>query len=380
MTTTLAGGSAPISARPDAPEDARRAGHDAFVERLLRSAAGAFDMFTIHIGDQLGLYAALAAADGLTPRELAARTGTHERYVREWLEQQTVSGILSVDDVRAAADARRYRLPAAHAEALTDAESMDFLAPLAQSIAGAVRPLRYVLDAFRDGSGVPYGAYGAEFREGQARMNRALLLHRLGQAWLPAIPDVHARLLAAPPAHVADIGCGAGWSSIGIARAYPRVRVDGIDLDAPSVELARANAEAYGVADRVRFEARDAADARLAGRYDLVLAFETVHDMSDPVAVLGAMRRLAAPGAAVLVMDERVGDAFTAEGSDFEWLMYGWSVLHCLPVGMAEQPSAGTGTVMRTDQLRGYARAAGFTDVEVLPIEHPMFRVYRLAR
>lgn len=380
MTTTTADGSAPLGEMPGAPDAATRAGHDAFVERLLRSAAGAFDMFTIHIGDQLGLYAALAGGDGLTSRELAARTGTRERYVREWLEQQTVSGILTVDDARPAADARRYRLPAAHVEALTDTESVDFLAPLAQALAGAVRPLRHVLAAFRAGGGVPYGAYGAEFREGQARMNRALFLHKLGQEWLPAIVDVHARLRAAPPALVADIGCGAGWSSIGIALAYPQVRVDGIDLDAPSVELARANAEAYGVADRVRFEARDAADPRLAGRYDLVLAFETVHDMSNPVAVLAAMRQLAAPEAAVIVMDERVGDTFTAEGSDFEWLMYGWSVLHCLPVGMAEEPSVGTGTVMRTDQLRGYARAAGFVDVDVLPIEHPLFRFYRLAR
>ena len=235
-----------------------------------------------------------------------------------------------------------------------------------------------MVDAFRNGGGVPYGAYGAEFREGQGRSNRAMFLHLLGTQWLPAIPDVHRRLAAPPPAPEADLGCGAGWSSIGIARAYPLVRVDGYDLDEPSVELARDNAAAYGVADRVRVEARDAATADQAGAYDLVIALEAVHDMSDPVTVLGAMRRLARPGGAVIVVDERVGDAFSAEGSDMEWMMYGWSVLHCLPVGMADEPAVGTGTVMRTSTLRAYAVAAGFAGLDVLAIDHPQFRFYRL--
>jgi ubiquinone/menaquinone biosynthesis C-methylase UbiE len=203
-------------------------------------------------------------------------------------------------------------------------------------------------------------------------------LQQLGTEWLPAIPDVHARLQAEPPALVADIGCGLGWSSIGIAQAYPNVQVDGFDLDGPSIEMARDNLAGLGLDGRVNFHERDAGDPSLAGRYDLVTAFECVHDMSDPVSALRTARRLAGEQGAVLVVDERVGDVFTPNGNEVEWMMYGWSVLHCLPVGMAEEPSAATGTVMRTDTLRQYAREAGFREVEVLPIENFFFRFYRL--
>lgn len=358
--------------------DSTAARREAFIERMVQSVSGALDIFTVYLGDRLGYYEVLAADGALTPAELAARTGTHPRYVREWLEQQTVAGVLAVEDARAAAEQRRFYLPAGHDEVLADRESLDYLAPMAQLVAGAVHPLAALVSAYRTGGGVPFADYGADLREGQARINRAAFLYQMGQEWLPAIPDVHARLQASPAARVADVGCGAGWSSIGIARSYPSVRVDGFDLDEPSVGLARENAAEAGVGGRVQFHVRDAADPGFSGRYDLVTAFECLHDVSDPVGVLRAMRGLANDTGAVLVVDERVGDTFTEAGNDVEQMMYGWSVLHCLPAGMADQPSAATGTVMRTDTLRAYARAAGFRDVEVLPIDNFFFRFYRL--
>ncbi len=351
---------------------------DAFVERMLTSAGGAFDIFTIYLGHKLGFYRILAAGDALTLDELAAQTRTHPRYVREWLEQQTVTGILHVENPEADANDRRFFLSPAHAEVLTDQDSANYLAPLAPMIAGAVRPINQLLNAFRFGGGIPYREYGMDFREGQGAINRVTFLQDLPNVWLPAIPDVHARLTVRPSARVADLGTGAGWSSIGIAQAYPHVRVDGFDLDFPSVELARANAAQCGLNGRLNFFVRDAADPTLAGQYDLVTAFEAVHDMSNPVGALRTMRHLAGEKGAVIVVDERVGDTFTPDGNDVEWMMYGWSVLHCLPVGMAEQPSVGTGTVMRTDTLRAYAREAGFREVEVLPIDNFFFRVYRI--
>ena len=351
---------------------------DALVERLFTSTRGTFDIFTVYLGDRLGFYRALAEADGrgLTPVELARRTGTVERYAREWLEQQTIMGTLTVEAAEAQAQARRYRLPADHAEVLVNKDSLNYLAPLAQLVVSVTRPLDALLHAYRHGGGVPLDQYGADFREGQAGVNRAAFLQQLGQEWLPAIPDVHQRLQT--PARVADIGCGAGWSSIGLARAYPLAQVDGYDLDEPSIAMARANAAEAGVSGRVAFHIRDAADPALAGRYDLVMALEAVHDMSNPVGALRTMRQLAGAHGAVIVVDERVGDAFTPAGNDVEWLMYGWSVLHCLPVGLAEGPSAGTGTVMRAGTLRGYAQAAGFREVEILPIDNVFFRFYRL--
>jgi SAM-dependent methyltransferase len=359
-----------------------------FAEQLLDAAEGTFATFTTYLGDQLGYYDALAGAEAggepdagagshaLTPAELAEATGTHERYAREWLESQTVAGIVEVDDEGAAAEERRYSLPPGHAEALTDEESLDYVAGLPQVVVGSVLPVHRVVDAFRSGEGVPFEDYSPDLHEGQARMNRAAFLKQLGTEWIPAMPDVHERL-ATPGARVADVGCGFGYSCVGIAESYPEVAVDGYDLDEESVEAARENVESAGLADRVTIHHRDVADPEIAGDYDLVTAFECVHDMSDPVGALTTMRRLAGDDGTVLVVDERAGEAF-ADRTAIEELLYGFSVLHCLPVGLADQPSAATGTVMRADTVREYADEAGFAGVEVLPIEHFFFRFYRL--
>jgi 2-polyprenyl-3-methyl-5-hydroxy-6-metoxy-1,4-benzoquinol methylase len=196
--------------------------------------------------------------------------------------------------------------------------------------------------------------------------------------WFRAVPDLDERLRGGTPARIADIGCGFGWSSVAMGRGYPTAEVTGLDLDEPSIEAARRNAEAAGVADRVRFEVRDAADPALAGRFDLVTIFEALHDMSHPVEALRAARGLLAPGGSVVVADERVAETFTAPGDDVERMMYGWSVLTCLPGGRTAAGSAATGTVMRPSTLRSYAEAAGFARVDILPIENDFFRFYRL--
>ena len=182
------------------PSESVVAQRDALVEQLLQSASGAFTMFSVYLGDRLGFYRALAEGGPLTSNELAARTGTHERYAREWVEQQTVAGILVVEDERADARQRRFRLPPGHAEPLLDRDSLSYVAPLARLIVGCVRPLPALLEAYRGGGGVPYAAYGPDLREGQAAVNRPALLHQLAQEWLPRLPDVHARLQAEPPA------------------------------------------------------------------------------------------------------------------------------------------------------------------------------------
>ncbi len=352
---------------------------DAMAERLLNASLGMFDLFGAYLGDRLGLYRALADAGPATSHALAERAGCHERYVREWLEQQAASGVIDVEDASAEASTRVYALPAEHAEVLLDCDSLNYMAPIARLIVGAVSPLSAILDAYRTGGGVPYADYGIDLREGQAEMNRPMFLRLLPDEWLPAMQDVHARLQQAdPPARVADLGCGAGWSSIGIARGYPNARVDGFDLDQASVGLANANLVDAGVAGRVSFAVRDAANPAHAGVYDLVTIFEALHDMSDPVRALRAARQLLAPGGTLFIVDENVAESFTAPAGDIERLMYGWSFLHCLPVGMAEQPSAGTGTVMRPGAVRRFGAEAGFSSIDVLPVDHPFFRFYRL--
>ena len=358
--------------------DAIDSQRDAFIERFLQSASGTFSLFSIYIGDRLGLYRALAESGPATASELSSRTRTHERYIREWLEQQTVAGILEVENENHASDARRFQIPPGHVEPLIDCGSLNYMIPMAQLLVGAVKPLPSLLNAYRNGGGVAFDEYGADLREGQAAINYPAFWHQLPNEWLPAIPDVHTRLQADPPARVADIGCGYGWSSLGMARGYPAIRVDGFDLDAPSIERAQENANRNHLSERVHFQVRDAGDPSLAGQYDLVTAFECVHDMNNPVGALQTMHRLAKQGGTVLIVDERVGDSFTSKGNDVEWMMYGWSILHCLPVGMTDEGAAGTGTVMRTETLKKYAADAGFKNVEVLPIENFFFRFYRL--
>ena len=232
-----------------------------------------------------------------------------------------------------------------------------------------------LLEVYRSGGGLSWAEMG-EARSAQAAAARPYFLGPMATQDLASVPEIDAALRAG--GRVADVGCGMGWSSVGIARAYPQARVDGFDVDEPSIEQARHNAEEAGVADRVRFTTVDAAAEGEPGSYDLVTAFEWVHDLADPVGVLGAMRRMVRPEGTVLVVDEKVAERFTAPGDVVERLMCGFSVTCCLADGLSTRPSAGTGTVMRPSTLERYAREAGFAGVDVLPVEHDLFRFYRL--
>jgi SAM-dependent methyltransferase len=350
---------------------------EALTARLFNDLLGAFSLAGVYLGRELGLYDALREGGPLTSSELAERAGVAERYAREWLEHQAANGILRLEVPSPDALERRYLLPEAHAGVLADRDDIDYFAWAAQGVAAAFARLPDVALAFRTGGGVAWDAYGETMREMQGDANRNLFLKTLPQEYLPVLTDVHARLAAG--GRVAEVGSGLGWAAIGIARAYPGVTVDGFDIDERSVELAAANATSFGIDARVQFHALDAAEAPSAGQYDLVAAFECIHDMPDPVSVLTSMRRLVAPGGAVVVMDERAGESFQAPADDVERFLYGFSLTVCLPDGMSHQPSVGTGTVMRPQTFRGYALDAGFREVEVLEaLDHPFFQFYRL--
>lgn len=352
---------------------------DALAEAIFQATIGAQELLHIYLGDRLGLYAALSELDTATPAELAEAADIAPRYAREWLEQQAVAGVLDLAQDSTDPNARRFRLPAAAAEVLCDPDSRYFMVPLAQLSVSIAQALPHVMAAFLNGGGVAFEAYGADAREGIERVNRPMFGTQLAQEWIPAMPDIHDRLRGAePPARVADLGCGSGWSTVAIANGYPRAWVDGIDIDEASIDSARRVAADAGVADRVTFFQRDAAHPALARRYDLVTLFETLHDMAHPVEVLTAARGMLAPGGAVLVGDERVAEEFTAPGDDIERFHYGWSAVHCLAVAMVEPDAVGTGTAIRPDTVRRYAREAGFSAVTVLPIEHDFWRFYRL--
>jgi 2-polyprenyl-3-methyl-5-hydroxy-6-metoxy-1,4-benzoquinol methylase len=311
---------------------------------------------------------------------LASVAGVNERYAREWLEQQVMAGILEAVDPNASDTERRYVVPAGHEEVLLEGGSLNHMAPMAQLLVACALPIHAVLEAFRTGEGVPYADYGADLHEGQARFTQPLFDNLLVADWFPAVITIHDRLNVDPPARVADVACGLGRSSIAIARGYPKVTVDGIDLDQASIVRAQQLLPGSGVEDRVAFHCRDAADPELSGRYDLVTIFEALHDMSHPVDVLRMARGLLSDGGRVLVADERTAERFALDAGDVERLYYGFSVLHCLPVGMVGVNAAGTGTVMRGDTVRAYAEQAGFAGFEVAPIENDFWRFYLLTQ
>jgi Methyltransferase small domain len=288
---------------------------DGFVERLFASALGTMDVFTVYLGDRLGLYRILAEHGPLTASELAERAGMYARYAREWLEQQAATAILEVDDAAKPEKERRFSLPAGHAEALIDPESPYAMAAVCRSLAALGGVLPKLVDAYRTGEGV--AVEGADAVEAQGDFNRPWLVGSFASEYLPQVPDVHEKLEAG--ARVADVACGVGWAAVSIARGYPATTVDGFDLDEPAIALARSNAQDAGVAD-----------------------------------------------------------AFQAPAGETERLFYGYSVLDCLPTGMVSKPSAETGTVMRRSTLERYAAKAGFSAVSVLPIEHDFLRFYRL--
>ncbi|MFC8682835.1 SAM-dependent methyltransferase [Microbacterium ureisolvens] len=347
----------------------------AFADRLTHATLGWFDLMAVHLGSQLGWYAELAKADGLTADELAHRTGSDARYAREWLEQQAASGILDVDDAEAAAAERRFRLAPGVAEVLLDRGSLSYLEPLARMAAAASGQLDALLDAYRSGGGVSWEQLGVHAREAQADMNRP---------WFDQLPSVFAgidrveQILQRPDARIADLGAGGGWSSIALAQAHPQLRVVGFDVDEASVEMARRNAHEAGVADRVQFLLCDAALVAEHGPFDAVFAFECLHDMPHPVAVLAAARAALAQDGVVVIMDEATEERFAPDASELERLLYGFSLFVCLPDGRSHRPSAGTGTVMRPSTLRGYAREAGWSDIRVLVPEFGLWRFYEI--
>jgi 2-polyprenyl-3-methyl-5-hydroxy-6-metoxy-1,4-benzoquinol methylase len=218
---------------------------------------------------------------------------------------------------------------------------------------------------------VPFADYGEHLREGQGAINRPAFVHDLVPAWMGAVPG-----LATSVRRVADLGCGVGWSTIAMASRLPQAEVFGWEPDQASVESAQRNAAEAGV--DVTFVAADAKRMAADGPFDLVTILEALHDMAQPAAVLRAVREALGPDGVVLIADEKVAEHLHVPADDIERLMYGWNIVHCLPVSLADTPSAAIGTVIRSETIRELARDAGFARVDVLPVDGGFFRLYRL--
>ena len=273
---------------------------EALTSRLLHSTMLTLEVFSIYLGKELGLYAALSSGARVTPPELARATGIAPRYAREWLEQQAVAGLLRVESSAPVADERRYWLPAEHLNVLVTEDHPAHLAPLTQMVAGIAGVLDRVVQAYRSGGGVPYALFGAAFRQEQASTGR----HSWRISSSAGFPRRRTCTSVSPRRDRAwpTSGCGAGWSTIAMARAYPKSDVYGFDADAASTADARANAAAAGV--KVAFETSDATLVADSGPFDLIVVLEALHDMSRPVEVLRALRGALGPNGTLLLADE----------------------------------------------------------------------------
>jgi len=342
-------------------------------DRVFAAAVDAMDVIAIAIGDRLGYYEALDAGP-TTPDALAQATGTSRRYCREWLEQQAMSGYVEHRD-------GVFGLAPGVADVLARRGTSAWLAPLPRMVAAAAAHWTRVADGAARGTGLGWAAFGRDMFEAQSDVNAAALLESLADGWLAAaLPGVHARLADGQPLRVADVGCGGAWAGIALAQRFPGVQVDGYDVDGPTVELAQRNVAAQGLTDRVRVLHQDPAVRAPAGAYDLVMAFECIHDMPGPVAVLRAMRRMVAEDGHVLVADMAGAEEFRPDGDLVQRSLYGYSVLICLPDAMSGNPEGATGSVMRPSTMQRYARDAGFSAAVPLDVEHDFWRFYELTR
>jgi 2-polyprenyl-3-methyl-5-hydroxy-6-metoxy-1,4-benzoquinol methylase len=321
------------------------------------------------IGERLGLWRALADTRPVTSAELAHRTGTTERYVREWLSSMAAHGYLTYEP-----GTERFALPAAHAPVL-GTESPAHFGGLQQGLYGLTSVLNQVVDAFRHGGGVPLSNYPEDWWQGLERFNSGWFDYLLTPVWLPAMPEVHALLQRG--AHVADVGCGRGRALIRLAQAYPAGRYVGYDIHAESIAAARANAQAAGVGDRVRFECRDVA-AGIPGDYDVITTFDVIHDTADPGQILRVIRGALRPDGRYICLDINASHRLQDNAGPLSAYFYGVSVLFCLTTSLA-QDGAGLGTCGFNEYTaRRLCAQAGFGTVRRVEMDNPFNILYEI--
>jgi SAM-dependent methyltransferase len=309
----------------------------------------------LHIGDGLGLYKAMAGAGPVTSSTLAQRTGTTERYVREWLGNQAAGGYVVYNP----ADST-YELPAEQAMVLANEDSPVFLGGAFETIASCYADHDKFVDAFRTGAGVGWHEHDGRLFSGVVRFFRPGYAAHLVGEWLPALDGVVEKLRAG--ANVADVGCGLGASTVIMAQAFGRSTFVGFDIHEPSIQAARLAAAHAGVSQRARFDVAPAKDFPGEG-YDLVCLFDALHDMGDPVGAARRIRQALAPDGTLLLVEPNAGDALEHNLNPVGRTYYGLSTVICTPGSLAQDVGLGLGAQAGERQLAVVLREAGFTHV-----------------
>ena len=324
-----------------------------FVFRAVEEVGATLNAALVVMGDKLGLYRALDDAGAVTPAELATRTGTAERYVREWLNAQAAGGYVDYDP-----ESGRYTLPPEQAVALTDADSPAYLPGFFQIALGSVLDSPRIAEAVRSGDGLGWHEHVHDVHEGCERFFRPGYEANLVGAWLPALEGVVEKLERG--AHVADLGCGHGASTILMAEAFPQSTFVGSDYHEGSIETARTRAGEAGVADRVRFDTAPAA-AHAGDGYDLVTMFDCLHDMGDPVGAGRHVLEMLAPDGTWMIVEPAAGDRVEDNLNPVGRAYYGFSMLLCTPASLSQEVGLALGAQAGETRIREVVETAGFT-------------------
>ncbi len=324
-----------------------------FVFRAVDEVGATLNTALVVMGDRLGLYRALAGAGPLSPAELAERTGTAERYVREWLNAQAAGGYVDYDP-----DSGRYTLPPEQTVALTDPDSPAYLPGFFQIALGSVLDSPQIIEAARTGAGFGWHEHVHDVHEGCERFFRPGYNANLVSEWLPALDGVVAKLERG--ALVADVGCGHGSSTILMAQAFPNSTFVGSDYHDGSIETARRRAEEAGVADRVRFETSPAAAYGGTG-YDLVTMFDCLHDMGDPVGAARHVHGTLKPDGTWMIVEPAAADRVEDNLNPVGRAYYGFSTLLCTPASLSQEVGLALGAQAGEARIGDVVGAGGFT-------------------
>jgi 2-polyprenyl-3-methyl-5-hydroxy-6-metoxy-1,4-benzoquinol methylase len=324
-----------------------------FVFRAVDEVGATLNAALVVMGDKLGLYRALAGTGGLSPSDLAERSGTAERYVREWLNAQAAGGFVDYDP-----ETGRYSLAPEQTVALTEPDSPAYLPGFFQIALGSVIDSPRIVEAARTGDGFGWHQHVHDVHEGCERFFRPGYNAHLVPEWLPALNGVDEKLRRG--ALVADVGCGHGSSTILMAQSYPNSAFAGSDYHAGSIETARERAEQAGVSDRVRFRT-EPASGYSGGEYDLVTMFDCLHDMGDPVGAARHVRGTLKPDGTWMIVEPNAGDRVEDNLNPVGRAYYAFSTLLCTPASLSQEVGLALGAQAGEARIKDVVQAGGFT-------------------
>ncbi len=344
---------------------------ESFMGQALGDLGAAISGLMVYLGDQLGLYKAMAGRGPITPGALAEATATDERYVHEWLNNQAAGGYVRYDP-----STGTYELPPEQALALADEDSPAFLPGGFTGLVATYVDADAFVDAFRTGRGVGWHEHDPRLFLGTERLFRPGYKAFLVDEWIPALTGVDAMLRTG--ATVADVGCGHGASTILMAQAYPASRFVGYDYHGPSIDTARKRAAEAGVADRVRFEVASAKDYP-QDSYDLIAFFDCLHDMGDPVGAAVHARRALSERGTIMLVEPYAGDRPEDNHTPVGRALYGFSTVVCTMASRAQEVGLALGAQAGEARLREIFEQAGFSTFR-RAAETPMNIVYEAKR